>query len=47
MCKFTKEQMQQNYINYIESRTDPMLFSKNDPLLTFEQFAESMEADVE
>ena len=43
----TKEQMRENYKNYIESRTDPQTFSEADPLLTFEQFAESMEADVE
>lgn len=43
----TKEQMQENYKNYIESRTDPQTFSKDDPLLTFEQFAKSLEADGE
>lgn len=40
-------EMQENYKNYIESRTDPQTFSKDDPLLTFEQFAESLEANQE
>lgn len=44
---FTEQQMQENYKNYIESRIDPQTFSEIDPLLTFEQFAESLEADAE
>lgn len=42
---FTEAQMKENYKNYIESRTDPQTFSEKDPLLTFEQFKESLEAE--
>ena len=41
----TDKQKKINYKNYVDSRTDPQLFDRENPLLTFDQFIESLEAD--